>query len=223
MIDHPGFLADILENPEDDVPRLIYADWLQDNGQPQRAEFIRVQIELSKLGSNFRSTATDQLLAREKKLWGYLPALVGIMWDFKEALPGWAVLLPRDGGNGLTDSFPWAIVRRGFIQRVRCTVRVWYDLGPQLVSRQPIRSLRLVDLPFISSPDRLLEGEFIHRIDFGKIESRELGDLLASKVNGVSLERDALVEQAGIVLLDWARSEARRRALWPCSPVLQES
>jgi hypothetical protein len=26
----------------------MYADWLQENGQPERAEFIRVQIELAK-------------------------------------------------------------------------------------------------------------------------------------------------------------------------------
>lgn len=45
---HEGLLQDILENPEDDTPRLILADWLQDNGDPDRAEFIRVQVELEK-------------------------------------------------------------------------------------------------------------------------------------------------------------------------------
>ncbi len=31
MIDHPGFLQDILVHPEDDTPRLVYADWLDEN------------------------------------------------------------------------------------------------------------------------------------------------------------------------------------------------
>lgn len=42
---HDGaFLADILAEPADDAPRLIYADWLEDQGRRERAEFIRLQI-----------------------------------------------------------------------------------------------------------------------------------------------------------------------------------
>jgi uncharacterized protein (TIGR02996 family) len=40
----------VLDSPEDDAPRLVYADWLEDRGDPDslaRAEFIRVQIELA--------------------------------------------------------------------------------------------------------------------------------------------------------------------------------
>jgi len=43
---HAGLLADIIENPEADDLRLIYADWLDDHGEEERAEFIRVQVEL---------------------------------------------------------------------------------------------------------------------------------------------------------------------------------
>lgn len=43
---HAGFISDICEHPEDDSIRLIYADWLEDHGDPERAEFIRVQVEL---------------------------------------------------------------------------------------------------------------------------------------------------------------------------------
>jgi uncharacterized protein (TIGR02996 family) len=32
---------------DDDAPRLISADWLEENGQPERAELIRVQIDLA--------------------------------------------------------------------------------------------------------------------------------------------------------------------------------
>ncbi len=44
-----GFLQDIFAHPEDDTPRLIYADWLDDNHQPIRAEFIRLQCRLARL------------------------------------------------------------------------------------------------------------------------------------------------------------------------------
>ncbi|ADV60986.1 repeat-companion domain protein [Isosphaera pallida ATCC 43644] len=43
------FLRAILAAPDDDAPALIHADWLEENGQPERAEFIRLQIERSRL------------------------------------------------------------------------------------------------------------------------------------------------------------------------------
>jgi uncharacterized protein (TIGR02996 family) len=41
-------LRTIAENPGDDRPRLIMADWLEENGEPEHAELIRVQCELAK-------------------------------------------------------------------------------------------------------------------------------------------------------------------------------
>lgn len=46
---HERFLRTICERPDDDTPRLIFADWLEEQGQEQRAQWIRVQIELAKL------------------------------------------------------------------------------------------------------------------------------------------------------------------------------
>lgn len=42
-------LAAVLASPDDDNVRLVYADWLQENGQGDRAEFIRVQLRLAKM------------------------------------------------------------------------------------------------------------------------------------------------------------------------------
>ena len=44
-----AFLQAILEDPADDAPRLIYADWLEENGDAGRADFIRIQCELARL------------------------------------------------------------------------------------------------------------------------------------------------------------------------------
>lgn len=41
-----GFIRSICERPEDDTPRLVYADWLQERGEDDRAEFIRAQVSL---------------------------------------------------------------------------------------------------------------------------------------------------------------------------------
>jgi len=47
--EHAGFLRDIIANPDDDAPRLIYADWLDDHGERARAAFIRAQCHLARI------------------------------------------------------------------------------------------------------------------------------------------------------------------------------
>jgi uncharacterized protein (TIGR02996 family) len=50
MSSEEAFLRAIQEDPDDDLPRQVLADWLDDTGQPERAEFIRVQLERDWLG-----------------------------------------------------------------------------------------------------------------------------------------------------------------------------
>ena len=52
MTDREAHYQCILESPEDDTPRLTYADRLEEEGEPERAEFIRVQVELAGLSCN---------------------------------------------------------------------------------------------------------------------------------------------------------------------------
>ena len=44
-----AFLQAILAEPDDDAPRLIYADWLEERGDP-RGAFIRLQCALERFG-----------------------------------------------------------------------------------------------------------------------------------------------------------------------------
>jgi uncharacterized protein (TIGR02996 family) len=67
MSDRDALIAAILANPDEDTPRLALADWLQENGEPERAEFIRVQVELARLRAaeedlpeNFGTTRTGR-------------------------------------------------------------------------------------------------------------------------------------------------------------------
>ncbi len=47
MDDRQAFLNTITAVPDDNVPRLVFADWLQEHGEDERAEFIRVQCALA--------------------------------------------------------------------------------------------------------------------------------------------------------------------------------
>jgi uncharacterized protein (TIGR02996 family) len=66
---HPeedSLLRAVAAEPEDDAVRLVYADWLDEHGQPERAEFIRVQVERARLAEDDDRQA--ELAAREKEL-----------------------------------------------------------------------------------------------------------------------------------------------------------
>src|SRR5262249_46941289 len=52
--------------PEDDAPRLIFADWIEENGEGNRAEFIRLQCRLATLPED--DPARPDLLDREWEL-----------------------------------------------------------------------------------------------------------------------------------------------------------
>ncbi len=46
-LDEKAILRAIMDTPEDDLPRLAYADWCEEQGNLARAEFVRVQLELA--------------------------------------------------------------------------------------------------------------------------------------------------------------------------------
>jgi uncharacterized protein (TIGR02996 family) len=72
MSDQLALLAAIRDNPEDDTIRLVYADWLEEYGQANRAEFIPVQIELTRLPQWWCSpdlhTRRQELYLHEREL-----------------------------------------------------------------------------------------------------------------------------------------------------------
>jgi uncharacterized protein (TIGR02996 family) len=60
------FLQAIIDNPDDDLPRLVYADRLEENGEQDRADFIRVQLELARVEDGVQPP--PHLLERQRQL-----------------------------------------------------------------------------------------------------------------------------------------------------------
>lgn len=50
--DRDALLTAIRTHPEEDTPRLMFADWLEEQGDEVRAEFLRLQCELARLESD---------------------------------------------------------------------------------------------------------------------------------------------------------------------------
>jgi uncharacterized protein (TIGR02996 family) len=144
MAAYADLLRAVLAEPEDDAPRLIYADWLDEEGEGDRAEFIRVQCALARRNPRYcrQSTCnqaghgpcsycrdTDDLRSREQELWGSWPHADDVRSQIHPTLPvGWAwTILPEWMGGALVP--PCAVVRRGFVARVRCRLEDWIGEG----------------------------------------------------------------------------------------------
>src|SRR5262245_4973284 len=67
MNDREALLRTNFEQPDHDAPRLVYADWLEENQDQLHAEFIRVQIEIAGLPSG--DPRTLSLKRRELVTW----------------------------------------------------------------------------------------------------------------------------------------------------------
>jgi uncharacterized protein (TIGR02996 family) len=65
MTQNHAFLQAIFETPDDDTPRLIYADWLQERGQAEWAELIRAQCEQA---ARVAIRSKDEALARHARM-----------------------------------------------------------------------------------------------------------------------------------------------------------
>ena len=118
-----GLLSDICESPEDDTPRLVYADWLEEHDQPERAEFIRVQIELARLSRD--DPRRPDLALRERELLTAHEA----QW-----LGPLAKMIS-------TPQF-----RRGFVEQVSVGVRQFMDNADEIFRLAPVCHLKLLRL-----------------------------------------------------------------------------
>jgi uncharacterized protein (TIGR02996 family) len=77
----------VCENPTDDTPRLVYADWLQENGQPERGEFILLQCEAWNLLPAYptqaaaRGRASELLRTHGDRWYAELPHVDCVVWS----------------------------------------------------------------------------------------------------------------------------------------------
>jgi uncharacterized protein (TIGR02996 family) len=140
---HEAFLKAILAEPADDAPRLIYADWLDETGEdPARAEFVRVQVQLSLPTITARMRA--ELWKREKELlkwnvsrWVYL-VFSSPMIRMRSTIMGEQFVLVSlyiDPGESVRFECQF---RRGFIEKITCTAQAWSWFGDQICLATPI-------------------------------------------------------------------------------------
>lgn len=155
MNDGEAILAAILEEPTVDVHRLVYADFLEEQGQSDRAEFIRLQCLLEQPIAPGAETwrhhclPTHPYLARERDLWESRDEqgrwlIDAEPWPADARVHGMVKLILQDYlANQRT---AWGIIwRRGFPDCVRASLAVLLEHGRTMRRQHPLTRLEPID------------------------------------------------------------------------------
>jgi len=178
MTHDDAFLQAIIESPNEDFPRLQFADWLDERGDP-RGEFIRVQMRLAELRDQGchegetcnvtgacsecgRDVEAEPLRRREREL---LDAHRSDWFRLLSRRPGfgennplrwWPVasndeeLADRGANVPILSAAIEGTPRRGFVERVGLTAADWLAHADALTAAAPIREVALTTWPEVS-------------------------------------------------------------------------
>jgi uncharacterized protein (TIGR02996 family) len=149
MTPHDALYAAICAQPDEDTPRLVFADLLEEEGDPARAAFIRKQVALA------RVPEYDPLWVKTYH------------FDFN-TISGWGVLhtLPKVGDECDWHDYEF---RRGFPWKVGVrSLAALVENGDDLFAAAPIQALELdertrPDLPRLADWPHLAR---LRRLDF---------------------------------------------------------
>jgi uncharacterized protein (TIGR02996 family) len=158
MGDGELLLRAILDQPKEETPRLVYADWCDENGQPERAEFIRVQVTIARWGTTPPADA-EEWVRRERELrWAH-----GLKW----ALPATEVHHSGPTGVGPSAGHILGFFSRGFVSHVSCSWPDWRTHADAILAAQPVTRVRLTtdtgDTDWAFYSGRRLDGTRIAR------------------------------------------------------------
>lgn len=137
------FLWAILEDPFDDTPRLVYADWLEEyGGDPLRAEFIRAQCSAAlRCSCAYVSVAFGQGIACPEC--SRRPEARRHEYDlWLEGRAYWGARLPSVLWGATNEPSWWC---RGFVFRARCSSGDLLRHAETLFRSQPITEVELTD------------------------------------------------------------------------------
>jgi uncharacterized protein (TIGR02996 family) len=183
---HEAFLKAVIDAPDDDAPRLIYADWLEENGGAARAEFIRVQCEVANLPDGdprkkLLKNRAAALLKSHRHIWD--PPVFQALGRLAshDALPQekWFLLLPlrQRISRVLSPSSARGALeyRRGFVGAVELGMREFLDQAEALFRIAPVQTIRF----WSGSPERIpaiLASPLLRRVRELELSAQELDD-----------------------------------------------
>lgn len=192
-MEHRDFLEAILANPESDTARLVYADWLDENDFPERAEFIRLQCDLASRAKYDPERLPlverqGKLLARHAQEWAKPLAAITRDYEFQ----------------------------RGFVAAVGIGGRKLLTHGEKLFQTAPVRHVKITRLGSSTvTVDDLVECAVLPRIRGLTLQ----GDLDPGDLRTL-IEAPRLKKLTALTVDFWYRAEGVASVLDGCLPDL---
>jgi uncharacterized protein (TIGR02996 family) len=198
--EYQGFVDAIIAEPAEDAIRLICADWLEDHGEPERAEFVRMQIEMfqrcqkercdyCRLGQHTNGPCRCTLEYR--RLTGRSDYL---RFRLEHSLYG----LKQWNGHVYDLTWKWS---RGFLSELSCPWKVFERVGPRLARMNPLERVTLTDWRIVESR-REIPGMPCWTFSYSRGNSVLNID---SRISNVYESREEALIDVSAVCLDWAR------------------
>ena len=160
MTDHDALLAGVLAHPDADLPRLVYADFIEEAGDAARAEFIRVQCALT--AGHFEDEKEKAALELRER---YLR---------EKHAPSWLAPL-KNKGEPLFTPRSHGLFRRGFVECVWMPAAWFVAKAEKLFARCPVNELR-VTMTTAEEYVRLVNSPHFLRLRTLDVSERRLGD-----------------------------------------------
>lgn len=147
-------LERVLAQPASDEMRLAYAEVCEREGDHERAEFVRVQVEIVKARTKQCDCRSDQvkgpncrdrsiLEARQRNWWLHSPIWASALTSSAIRLVDMTIDHAVFMGNlGLK-----ALIVRGFIEKVRLPPADWFAHAHAIRQQHPITQLTLTTVP----------------------------------------------------------------------------
>lgn len=131
MTDYEALLRGVLLAPADDLPRLVLADWLEEHGQGDTAQFIRYQCSNHDSYVRFGSQVTNSRFSWKPMDWK-------VAGKWKRGARTSTFCLPLDF---IYQSF--AVVRRGFVDRISTPSWIFMKHAKAIFESCPIKAVTL--------------------------------------------------------------------------------
>lgn len=145
MTNIEDFIKAIKKSPQDDAHRLIYADYLEEQGNIDYADLIRYSIDLYNIedGSDRRSEliGTIASIIDSGKDWIYQP--FECKGDYS-----WNGLYSEDFQITLNLYRPNQIIFtyvRGLVEQINCSMETWLEYGKRITKIHPIKQVLITD------------------------------------------------------------------------------
>ncbi len=129
MTDRDALIAAIIEHPEEDTPRLMFADWLKENNEADRGEFVRLQVLASQaephsLQARQYEESSQNLLVTNIGYWTQHLVDRVVSWRFA----------------------------RGFAEHLSVNAATFSREAAKIFAVEPVRSLHITRFAFTTAP-----------------------------------------------------------------------